>query len=68
MEGLLYLILINALILAYAFIKKKGLYTVTPEKEWSKNLNEFDKNIKIINEIENKSNYKLSSNHIYNNH
>lgn len=64
MEYIILVFVVNAVILTFAFITKKGLYTVTPEKQWADNLNEFDKNLKAIEKIK-MSNFKLGSGHLY---
>lgn len=66
MESILTLALFNLAVLLFAFITKRGLYTMTPGKQWSKNTNEFDKNFKSIEDID-LSNYKLGSGHVYDN-
>ncbi len=52
MESILTLALFNLAVLLFAFITKRGLYTMTPGKQWSKNTNEFDKNFKSIEDID----------------
>lgn len=65
---ILYIIIIfNLLILVFAFITKKGLYTITPEKQWANNLKAFDENIKTIDELCASCEYKIGDGHIYNN-
>ncbi|CAH8283143.1 hypothetical protein EV196_102118 [Mariniflexile fucanivorans] len=64
MESILILSIFNIVILLFAFRTKRGLYTITPEKQWSKNIKEFDKNLKSIDDID-LSNYKLGSGHLY---
>ena len=64
---IIYLTLFNLLILAFAFITKKGLYSVTPEEEWADNLNTFNKNVKAIDVICDSPNHKLNHGHLYNN-
>lgn len=59
-------LLFNIVVLAFAFITKKFLYTVTPEKQWSKAIDTFDKNKKDLDNLD-ITNYKLGSKHIYNN-
>lgn len=66
MESILTLALFNLAVLLIAFRTKIGLYSITPEKQWSKNINEFDKNFKSIENID-LSNYKLGSGHLYDN-
>lgn len=58
------ILIVNAVILTFTFITKKGLYTVTPEKQWADILNEFDKNFKAIKKIK-ISNFKLGFGHLY---
>lgn len=64
MNALLLLILFNATILIFAFKTKIGLYTITPEQQWKKEIDEFDNNLKSIENIET-FNYKLGSGHLY---
>ncbi len=66
MNAILILILFNAIVLMIAFKMKKFLYTVTPEKQWEKNIKEFDANIKAIHNLD-LSDYKLGSDHMYKN-
>ena len=66
MTTLISLTIFNIAILAFAFITKKFLYTITPEKQWSEATNAFDKNKKELDNLD-LSDYKLGSGHIYNN-
>ena len=66
MSIILLIIVFNASVLLIAFKTKKFLYTVSPEKQWSKAIKEFDENLKAIDQIGNTTNYKLGTNHIYN--
>jgi hypothetical protein len=65
MEALLLLIIINAVVLIFAFKTKIGLYTLSPEQQWKKELNEFDNTIKAIERLEQESDFKIGPDHIY---
>lgn len=64
MKDIMLVFVVNAVILTFAFIVKKGSYTVTPEKQWADNLNQFDKNFKAIEKIK-ISNIKLGFGLLY---
>ncbi|GGG45358.1 hypothetical protein [Bizionia arctica] len=64
METVIFLAIFNMIVLLIAIKTKKYLYTITPEKQWSKEIEEFDKNYKIIENID-VDNYTLGSGHLY---
>ena len=64
MEALILLVFFNFLILVFAIKTKKFLYTRTPEQQWEPIVNEFDRNLKSIKDLD-ISDYKLGSGHIY---
>ncbi|MCX7549788.1 hypothetical protein [Xanthomarina sp. F2636L] len=66
MTIVIYLSILNIIVLIFAFISKKILYTVTPEKQWSHALEEFDSNYKSLDKIE-IDNFIMSSGHLYEN-
>jgi hypothetical protein len=66
MTLLIVLTFFNIVVLIFAFITKKLLYTVTPEEQWSKAIDAFDKNKKELDNLD-ITDYKLGSVHIYNN-
>lgn len=65
MEALLLLILINAVVLIFAFKTKMGLFTISPEEQWKKEIDEFDNTIKSIEQLEHESDFKIGPDHIY---
>jgi hypothetical protein len=67
METFLFLAIFNFIILLISFKTKLFLYTITPEKQWEKENEEFEKNLEAINKIE-IANYKLGSGHLYETH
>ena len=62
MEALLLLIIINTIVLIFAFRKNIGLFTITREQQWQKKSEEFDKNFK---ELEQESDFKIDPDHLY---
>ena len=54
----------NLVILIIAIISKKGLYTISPEKQWHKEIDAFDKKFKTLEQL-NLSDYKINNTHLY---
>ncbi|QXP59076.1 hypothetical protein [Olleya sp. HaHaR_3_96] len=58
------ILIFNLVILIITIISKKGLYTISPEKQWRKEIDAFDKNFKTLEKLD-LSDYKINNTHLY---
>lgn len=61
---ILSILIFDVILLLIVFITKSGLFTITPEKQWSKEINDFDKKFKDLEKLD-ITDYKTNSGHIY---
>ncbi|AUC76730.1 hypothetical protein [Olleya sp. Bg11-27] len=58
------ILIFNLVILIITIISKKGLYTISPEKQWRKEIDAFDKKFKTLEKLD-LSDYKINNTHLY---